>query len=158
MRLIDAEPLIKNISAMKTQLGYDAITIDGIIKALKADAIVGLCCDCLHGGPCCDYSENESCSYRREDGSCWVPYSSAKLDRSRWKGCDYCNANIYVKVKKYLRPLLAAATYVGELRDKLEDLTGGAYVGVPKKYCPICGRPLTEEAWAELERRLKNEP
>lgn len=103
MRPIDAEPIIKDLSAMKTKLGYDAITIDGIIEALKeaekADAVAGLCCDCLHGGPCCDYSENESCSYRREDGSCWVPYSSAKLDRSRWKGCDYCNANIYVKVK-----------------------------------------------------------
>lgn len=22
------------------------------------------------------------------------------------------------------------------------------------RYCPHCGRPLTEEAWAELERRL----
>lgn len=35
MRLIDAEPIIKNLSAMKTQLGYDAIDIDGMIKALK---------------------------------------------------------------------------------------------------------------------------
>lgn len=35
MRLIDAEPIIKNLSAMKTQLGYDAIEIDGMIKALR---------------------------------------------------------------------------------------------------------------------------
>lgn len=35
MRLIDAEPIIKNLSAMKTQLGYDAIDIDGMIKALR---------------------------------------------------------------------------------------------------------------------------
>lgn len=80
----------------------------------------------------------------------------AKLDRRRWKGCDYCDANIYVKVKKHLRPLLAPATYVGELRDKLEDLTSEAYVEVHKKYCPLCGRPLTEEAWAELERRIND--
>lgn len=35
MRLIDAEPIIKNLSAMKTQMGYDAIDIDGMIKALR---------------------------------------------------------------------------------------------------------------------------
>lgn len=35
MRLIDGEPIIKNLSAMKTQLGYDAIDIDGMIKALR---------------------------------------------------------------------------------------------------------------------------
>lgn len=35
MRLIDVEPIIKNLSAMKTQLGYDAIEIDGMIKALR---------------------------------------------------------------------------------------------------------------------------
>lgn len=34
-------------------------------------AVRGLCCDCLHGGPCCDYSENRRCPHRRPDGSCW---------------------------------------------------------------------------------------
>ena len=35
MRPIDADPIIKNLSVMKTQLGYDAIDIDGMIKALR---------------------------------------------------------------------------------------------------------------------------
>lgn len=35
MKLIDADPIIKNLSAMQTQLGYDAIAIDGMIKALR---------------------------------------------------------------------------------------------------------------------------
>lgn len=35
MRLIDADPIIKNLSEMKTQLGYDAIAIDGMIKSLR---------------------------------------------------------------------------------------------------------------------------
>lgn len=134
MRPIDAEPIIKDLSAMKTKLGYDAITIDGIIKALKeaekTDAVAGLCCDCVHGGPCCDYSENESCEYRKEDGSCWAPYSSAKLDRGRWKGCDNCTAGD------------------GEFRHLLEKWGDG-------DYCSHCGRPLTEEAWTELERRFE---
>lgn len=36
--------------------------------------IYGLCCDCLNelepfGG---DYSENDGCPYRKEDGTCWT--------------------------------------------------------------------------------------
>lgn len=54
---------------------------------------------------------------------------SVKLDRSRWEGCDYCTAG-----DSEFRYLL--------------DKWGEDY------YCPRCGRPLTEEAWAELERRI----
>lgn len=25
------------------------------------------------------------------------------------------------------------------------------------RYCPVCGRPLTEEAWQELEKRVRGE-
>lgn len=78
----------------------------------------------------------------------------AGLDRSRWKGCEYCKAKIYVKTKNFFRPLLAPATYIEELRNKLEDLTGEVYVEISKRYCPFCGRPITEEAWADLERRI----
>lgn len=40
MRLIDAEPIIRSLFEMKAQLGYDAITIDGMIKALgEADEV-----------------------------------------------------------------------------------------------------------------------
>lgn len=46
----------------------------------------------------------------------------AKLDRSRWWGCETCKGGRYRR---------------GE-------------------YCPGCGRPLTEEAWAELERRIND--
>lgn len=47
------------------------------------------------------------------------------LDRSRWEGCNYC--------KKY-------------------GIVLAAFDGW--SYCNCCGRPLTEEAWAELERRI----
>ena len=43
----------------------------------------------------------------------------AKLDRSRWEGCEYCK--------------------------NMSTLKG---------FCYSCGRPLTEEAWAELERKI----
>lgn len=45
----------------------------------------------------------------------------AKLDRSRWEGCEYC-----------------------------KDIPAS----IRKGFCYACGRPLTEEAWAELERRM----
>ena len=35
MKPIDAEPIIHNLSQMKKRLGYDAIAIDGMIKALR---------------------------------------------------------------------------------------------------------------------------
>ncbi len=51
---------------------------------------------------------------------------SVKLDRSRWEGCRFCGDEEVVNF------LLAKK----------------------EKFCPYCGRPLTEEAWAELERRI----
>lgn len=47
------------------------------------------------------------------------------LDRSRWEGCNYCN----------------------EYGVVLAAFDGWSY-------CNCCGRPLTKEAWAELERRI----
>ena len=34
--------------------------------------IEGMCCDCIHKGPCCDFSENEDCIHHKADGSCWI--------------------------------------------------------------------------------------
>lgn len=47
------------------------------------------------------------------------------LDRSQWEGCKYC--------RKYG---VVVAAFDGWC------------------YCNRCGRPLTEEAWAEMERRI----
>ena len=54
-RLIDAEKVIRDLTAMKTQLGVDAILIDGMIDGLKrqpqVDAVeVVRCKDCKHKG------------------------------------------------------------------------------------------------------------
>lgn len=51
----------------------------------------------------------------------------AKLDRSRWEGCEWC---------------------IGFC----PNVTGDPHWNY--KFCPMCSRPLTEEAWAELERRI----
>lgn len=50
----------------------------------------------------------------------------AKLG-SRWEGCSWCTGFC-------------------------PEVTGDPNWNY--KFCPNCGRPLTEEAWAELERRM----
>lgn len=52
--------------------------------------------------------------------------TAAKLDRSRWEGCICCTR-----------------------KNQLMAREKHGY-----RYCEHCGRPLTEEAWAELERRI----
>lgn len=73
-----------------------------------------------------------------------------EIDRSWWEGCAECEAvygeddwdcagfHEYRIVDCYLQYF---------------DHQFG-WEGVKIKFCPNCGRPLTEEAWAELERRI----
>lgn len=61
-------------------------------------------------------------------------YPPAHIDRSEWEKCELCS----LTDGKPASRLILAETCNGEA-----------------KYCPRCGRPLTEEAWAELERRLR---
>ena len=67
--------------------------------------------------------------------------TSAKPDRSRWEGCYTCNNIPGI--------MLGAITMcIGKriLTTRDHDF----------KFCPECGRPLTEEAWADLERRIND--
>lgn len=81
----------------------------------------------------------------------------ARLDRSRWEGCEYCRADregystcfrdVNGRPRRMYIPEGEAAIVVpGKYNHKFY---------IPIKYCPFCGCPLTEEAWAELERRTK---
>lgn len=51
------------------------------------------------------------------------------LDRSWCDGCNWCTGHC-------------------------TDVTGDPFCDY--RFCPICGRPLTEEAWAELERSIND--
>lgn len=44
------------------------------------NAIEGMCCDCIHGGPCCSWDENRDCPWCKEDGSCWDPYTKEETE------------------------------------------------------------------------------
>lgn len=67
------------------------------------------------------------------------------LDRSRWEGCKECTP-------------LSCGTCVRYNHRNIGDPCTTACIRYskrkPVKFCKNCGRPLTEEAWAELERRI----
>ena len=59
--------------------------------------------------------------------------------------CVFCNAELYFKVNRYLKPVSAPLTRKEELEQELEDITGEAYVKLNANYCPMCGRKLNKE-------------
>lgn len=82
--------------------------------------------------------------------------NTCKPNRSRWKGCEYCKVDHdgYStcfrdingrSVRIYIPECEAAIVVPGRCSHK-------AYIEIA--YCPFCGKPLTQEAWAELEGRI----
>ena len=63
----------------------------------------------------------------------------AKLDRRRWEGCDRCNLELY----KHTGADGSGVYFQSTISETDAFL-----------YCPRCGRPLTNEAWVELGRRI----
>lgn len=76
---------------------------------------------------------------------------AARIDREKWEPCEFCGYTEYPEKKLYPKDgYLFYAGYTKQYavdsfhEEETEDV----------KFCPRCGRPLTEEAWAELERRV----
>lgn len=57
-------------------------------KHKETNAIEGMCCDCAHGGPCCSHDENTDCADRKEDGTCWVPYTKEEANMDKPRICE----------------------------------------------------------------------
>lgn len=75
-------------------------------------------------------------------------FKPVKLDRSRWEGCHACEIE-------------CCEMCIYEYADKEEYPCSNCVNGnmeltkyKPKWFCAKCGRPLTEESWVELERRI----
>lgn len=67
------------------------------------------------------------------------------LDRSRWEGCKECTPPSCGTCLRY------------ETRNIGDPCTTSCIKyskHKPVNFCKNCGRPLTEEAWVELERRI----
>lgn len=63
-------------------------------EVVEDDAVEGMCCDCAHGGPCCSWDENEDCQYRKEDGTCWVPYTKEEANMDKPRICEVLGVEV----------------------------------------------------------------
>lgn len=75
----------------------------------------------------------------------WLAYAyhPAHIDREAWEPCKLCGG------AKYVYGYASAVAPNGD-KGQIETEVEGDF-----DYCPICGRPLTEEAWDALEKRLR---
>ena len=74
------------------------------------------------------------------------PYPLPHIDREAWEPCESCNTCENCRNKNDYNPYEGMLGLCAQCYKKSEF--------DPFKFCKECGRPLTEEAWAELERRL----
>lgn len=100
----------------------------------------------------------------REDGVKAYPYPVPHIDRGTWKRCEVCNGKTTLyqhtnDTKLFMNTFGRAATLVTECVPCppyadccMKGISANSAFKI--NFCPECGRPLTEEAWAELERRL----
>ena len=73
----------------------------------------------------------------------WIAYAypPAHIDREAWEPCGLCgtlNDEIMCRFSK---------------KTEYDQSTTSRYAMA--RFCPNCGRPLTEETWAELEKRVR---
>lgn len=101
----------------------------------------------------------------REDGVKVYAYPPTHIDREAWEPCEYCNGKTTLyqhtnTTKLFMNTFGKAATLVTECIACppyadccMKDISADSAFRI--KFCPECGRPLTEEGWAELEKRVR---
>lgn len=80
----------------------------------------------------------------------------AKLDRSRWEGCEHCKWDLGGYTSCF-RDVNGRSRHIYIPEGEANIVVPGMYqhkACIPIQFCPNCGRPLTEEAWVEMERRI----
>lgn len=83
-------------------------------------------------------------AYPKEDD-----HQTAHIDREAWEPCSRCRPqeNSLDRFSGHEFLIDDAEIYFYDSEDGWE--------GEEIKFCPWCGRPLTDEAWAELEKRVR---
>ena len=75
-------------------------------------------------------------------------YSPANIDREAWEPCSRCRPQ-----ENSLDRFSGHEFLIDDAEIYFYDSDDG-WEGEEIKFCPWCGRPLTEGAWAELEKRV----
>lgn len=107
------------------------------LPQLKYDNCKDCASKCEHAG------KNREFVYSGER-SCKVNGIARKIDREKWETCIECKSCDNCKN----RPNVVEAVF-GECAQCVSMSQFS-----PTGFCHSCGRPLTDEAWAELERRV----
>ena len=91
----------------------------------------------------------------KDYGKTWLAYdySPTYIDRKSWEPCEWCGEWIGGECNPRERDA-GYKLYAGYCKqvaadDFIEDETDEL------SYCPKCGRPLTDEAWDELGKRME---
>ena len=79
----------------------------------------------------------------------------ARIDREALEPCEYCEGHEYPEEVS----MLTADEYESDrgmyIYNGILVSNSGEFQMRKIDFCPVCGRPLTPEAWAELEKRLR---
>lgn len=138
------------------------LTIDQMREMLNTSEIIGesvivsdggvLCHGVLDertdDGICVSTGANESWLKEKDYNKTWTAYAypPAHIDRETWKSCSECEKKNCDNCK------------YSELLSNMEPCKScyNAKEWKPiQNFCGECGRPLTPEAWADLEKRLR---
>lgn len=96
----------------------------------------------------------------------WKPYAypPSHIDQEAWEPCEVCNGEKILyqhtnTTKLFMNTFGEAATLVTECMACpphanccMREIPSNSAFKI--NFCPECGRPLTEEAWAMLEKKL----
>lgn len=92
-----------------------------------------VCMDCSCGA--------YGCAHKTKEESISYPYRPVHIGREKWEPCIKCNGKCYFcKFNE---------------TSKCRKCKNHGFYSPMFNFCPDCGRPLTPEAWAELEKRLR---
>ena len=97
--------------------------------------------------------DGDNCLTERDYGTEWLAYAypPARVDREAWEPCLFC-----CEERKWRRPLAfdeAGDAVTIEIDGNAAAIESDS-MGFIIKFCPECGRPLTNKAWDELEKRI----
>lgn len=96
-------------------------------------------------GMCAVFAASGKYLKEKDYGKTWwvFPYVENEIDRDKWEPCSKCKSCASC----------TGSTLPTNLFPCSQCEKQSHYL--PRNFCPECGRPLTEKAWMELEKRIR---
>lgn len=149
-------------TVLEMQEAGKTLTVEQLRRMLENSPIIGaavtvsdcgvLCCGVLDeradDGVCVSIGTNAEWLKEKDYGKEWIAYAypQTHIDREQWETCIECKSCDNCKNS----PNVVEAVF-GECAQCVSMSQFS-----PTGFCHSCGRPLTDEAWDELERRIES--